>query len=78
MTLAKVFYINQHNIEIYNNKNIKFFSQNSVEIALKTGGSIKNIKKYNLVFEINIQYLKNYCLLIKPSNSYLMIYIHQI
>ena len=40
VTLASVFSVNQDIIEVHDNKNIKFFYKNFVDIVLKAGGGI--------------------------------------
>ena len=59
------FSLNQNIIKIYNNKNIKFIFQNLIYIHLKTNLSIKKFKKFNLIFETIILYLKNYNFFLK-------------
>lgn len=63
MTLINIFYINQNIIKVYNNKTIKFFYYDFINIALKASKYIENTKKHNLVFEIATLYL-NICFLL--------------
>ena len=52
--LSRILNIDQYVIQIYNNKNIKLFSQNLVDVSLEGGRSIREAKKYDLIFEITI------------------------
>lgn len=57
---ASIFNINQDNIPIDNNKNIKFFSINLIYIILVISRRIKNSKKQYLISKIAIFSLKSY------------------
>ena len=48
------FNVNKNIIEIYNNKDIKFFCQNLVDIALKNSQYVGQSKKHYLVLEMAI------------------------
>ena len=76
--LAGVFEVNQNVIKVYNEKNIKYFYQNFVDVTLKAGRNIKKIEKYNIVLKILISCLESYFLLVILSNSYLINNICQI
>ena len=78
VTLADNFSINQDVIKVNNNKNIKFFCKNFVNVALEAGWSMKNTEKYNLVLKIAALHLESCFLLITLPNSYLIICIYQI
>ena len=73
MWLAKVLGINQDIIQIYHNKNIKLFSKNLVDIALKTSECIEKAKGHHLVFKITISGAESHLPLVTFSNSYLII-----
>ena len=77
MTLSSVFDVNQNVIKVYNNKNIKFFYQDFVDIALEACGSIVKIEKYDLVIKIAVPQLQDCFLLVIFSNSHSMICIWQ-
>lgn len=57
MWLARVFSKNQ-DVQINNDKNVKFFSKDFIDIALEAGQSIKKSKKYNLILEMTVSDLK--------------------
>lgn len=76
--MTKVFTINQNIIQICNNKNMKLFSYNSVNIILKRNLNIKKTKKYKLILEITILSLKNHFLFINFLDLYFIIYIYLI
>lgn len=65
-------------IEVYNDKNVKFFYYDSIDLVLKAGKSVEKTKKYNLILEIAIAYLENCFLVVIFSNSHLIICIYQI
>ena len=71
--LAWILNIDQNVVSIYDNKNIKFFSKNLVDIVLKTGWSMGKAKRHNLILEIVIPSLKSSLLLISFSNFYLVV-----
>ena len=58
MRLTKIFNLDKNIIQIYNNKNIKFFYKNFINKFLKCSQSIKKLKKYNLKFKMVISNLK--------------------
>ena len=60
ITLFSIFEQNKDIIIIYNDKNIKFFCQGSIEVVLKFGGRVEKIKNYDLILEITISHLKNH------------------
>ena len=78
MILASVFGINQDVIEVYNNKNIKFFCYDSIDIALKASKGVRRTKRYDLVLKIAVLHLKDYFPLVILSNSHSMIYVYQV
>ena len=71
-----IFSINKDVIKIHNNKNIKFFYQDLVDVALKCGWYISQAKKYDLILEIAISGLANHFLFIVFLNFYVMIIIN--
>lgn len=85
MWLTAVFEINQDIIQILYNKNIEFFekniklfSNNMIDLALKTSQSIQQAKKYYLIVKVFISHSKNNFLFTVLSNFYLMIGIYKI
>lgn len=56
--LSKIFNINQNIVNIYYNKNVKFFCKDLVNKVLETGISIKKLTKHNLIFKVLILDLK--------------------
>ena len=78
MWLTRVLGINQDVIQIYLNKNIKLFSKNFVDVALKTGRRIKKTKKYDLILEVIVSGIKSHLLLVTFSDSHLIIGIGEI
>lgn len=75
MSLARIFSINQGVVPIYYSKDINFFGKDLIDIILKDGWSIKEIKRYDLIFKMAISSLKGYFSLVIFLNLYLMIYI---
>lgn len=66
--------IDQNVFQVYNIKNIQFFSQDFIDLALKTGGSIDQTRRYNLILKITIPNSKHLLLFISFLNTHLMIY----
>lgn len=58
---------------MYNDKNFKLFSENLIEIALKTGRSIGDSKKHNLIYKMVIPSPENGFPFIAISNSYFVV-----
>lgn len=75
---ALIFYIDKNIIQVNSNKNIKFFSQNLVGIALKASRYIGRAKNYYRVLKMAILSLKNYLLFVAFFNLYLIISTSQI
>lgn len=61
-----------------NDKDVKFFCKDFIDIALKTGRSIKKSKKYNLVHEIPVFDTKDNLLFIAFSDSHFIVSIGQV
>ena len=59
MKLVKVFNINHNIVQIYNNKNIKLFSKNFIDVTLKSEQNIEKSKNYDLIFKMAILDPKN-------------------
>ena len=78
INLPGIFGVNQDVIKVHNDKNIKFFYQNFIDIVLEVGGSIKMTEKHDLVFEMAIPHLKSYFPLVTIPNSHLIICICQV
>ncbi len=71
--LAGVFSIDQDVIQIYYNKDIKFFNKDLVDVILKTGQYIRKTKGHDLVLKITVSDIKGRLPLIIFSNSHLII-----
>lgn len=71
--LARIFGIDQNLIQIYHNKDIKFFSKDFVDIAPKTGWCVRKAKKHNLVLNMAVYGTKAHLPLIAFSNPHLRI-----
>ena len=56
--LAYIFIIYQDVIKIHDNKNIKFFHLDFINVALKVGKSVEKTEKYDLVLEIAVPRLE--------------------
>lgn len=70
--------VDQNIVKIYNNKDIKFFYQNLVDITLKTCRNIRQAKQHDLVLKIAIPGLKSRFLFVSFSNLHLMICTGQV
>ena len=68
--LVQIFSIDQYIIQVYNNNNIQLFSQNLMNVFLKSSQSMKKAKKHDLIFEMFISDLKSCFLFIIFPNSY--------
>ncbi len=73
MWLAGVFSINQNIIHIYHNEDIKLFSKDLVDIALKTGGCVGKTKGHYLILEVAVSGMEGRLPLVIFSDSHLMI-----
>ena len=71
--LARIFNIDQDIIQIHYNKNIKLFSKDLVNIALKISQCIRKTKEYDLILKVTISNTKDRFSLITFLNSYLVI-----
>ena len=73
-----IFSINKNIIQIYNNKDIKFFYKDLIDIVLKSYQNISQLKKHYLILKMTIFNLESYFSLIFFANSYPMISIYEI
>lgn len=73
MELARIFSIDQNIFQIYNNKNIKLFDKDLIDIALKSGRNIKKFEKHDLILKITILSSKNNLLFVVFIDFYLII-----
>lgn len=71
--MAKVLDINQNVLQIYHNKDIKFLSEDFVDLALKTGLCIEQSERHHLVFEVLVSGTKGRFPLVTVLNSHPMI-----
>ena len=78
MILAGVLSVNCDIIKVENNKNIKFFYWNFVNIAIKAGRGIGKTKKYDLIFKIAVPRSESCILLVTIPSSHLMICVCQV
>ena len=70
MTFSFVFSINENIIQIYNNKDIKLFHEDLIDIALEGCRSIGQSKKQYLILKVTISGPESSFLLISIANSY--------
>ena len=70
--------IDQDIVQIYNDEDIKLFSKDFIDIALKTGRSIGESKKHDLVLEIVVPGTKSSLPFVTFSNPHLMVSTGQI
>lgn len=68
MFISIIFSINKNIIQIYDNKNVKLFCLNLIDIALKYSWCICQSKKYYLVFKLTIISPKDHFLFIDYLN----------
>ncbi len=76
MLFSLVFGVDNNVIEIYNNKNVKFFYQDLIDIVLKCGWYVGQVKRYYLVLEVAIPGPKGCLLFMAFSDPHLMIGIN--
>ena len=62
ISLTLIFNINKHIILVKNEKDIKLFGQDLIDIILKTSQSIKKSKYYYLILKMTVFSLKVYFL----------------
>ena len=68
-----IFSIDQDVIQIYHNKDIKLFSKNLIDIALKTGWGIGKTKAYDQGLEVAVSGMEGRFLLVALSDFHPMI-----
>ncbi len=78
MELSKILSIDQDFVQIHYNEDIKPFSENLVDVALKTGGCVGQAKGHYLVLKVAESGAKGRPPLITLSNSHLMIGTSQV
>ena len=78
MLFAFAFHIDKDIIKVYNHKNIKFFCQNLIDVALKCGQCIGQSKKHYLVLKMIVADLKDRFSSTTFFDPFLMISIGQI
>ena len=76
--LAQISGIDQYIIQIYDNKNISFFSQNLINVSLECSRSIRKAKRYDLILKMAIAGLEGCFLFVIFTNLYLVISISEI
>lgn len=78
MTLIRILGINQDIVQIYKDKDIKFFSRNFFNVTLKDDRSIKVAKRRNLALKVAIPSLKSRFPYVFLLNLHLVIRVYQI
>ncbi len=78
MELSWIFSIDQDVVQVHYNEDNKLFSQNFVDIALKTGGCIGNAEEHYLVLEVAVSGAKGRLPFVTFSNPHSMIGTRQI
>ncbi len=73
MWLVEVFGIDQDVIQIHYNEDIKLFSKDLVDVALKTSGCVKKTEGHYLVLEVAVSGAEDYLSLVTFSDSHPMI-----
>ena len=73
-----IFGVNEDIIQIYNDKNIKFFHKDFINIALEYCQINGYFKKYYLILEVNVSGPESSLLLISFANSHLVVGIYEI
>ena len=73
-----IFDVDENIIQIYNDKNIKFFHKNLINIALKYCRSISQSKRHYLILEVTIFGLESSFPHIFFANSHLVISIDEV
>ena len=66
--------IDEDIIQIYNDKNIEFFSKDLVDLSLKVCQGVCQSEKYHLVFKLAITSLETHLLFVLFPNSHSIIY----
>ncbi len=70
--------IDQNVIQVHYNEDIKLFSEDLVNVALKTGGCVGKAKKHYLILEVVVSGAKGRLLFVTFSNPHLVIGTRQI
>ncbi len=70
MGLFWILSIDQDIVQIYYNKDIKLFSENFVDVALKTDGCIGKTKEHYSVLEVAVSCAKDYLPFVTFLNLY--------
>lgn len=78
MRPTRVFSIDQNIIQIHDDKNVKLFGKNFINIALEASWSIWKIERLNLVLKITIWGPENSFLFFAFSNSHLLVGTSQV
>lgn len=68
--LAWIFSVNQDIIQLHNDKNIRLFSENLINVSLKTDEGVRQVKKYDLVLKMTVSCLKCDFLFVTFANRY--------
>ena len=78
MWLTRIFGIDQNVIQIHHNKDIKLFSKNLINVALKIGWYIEKAKRYDLVLKVAVSGMESHHPLVAFLDSHPMISISEI
>lgn len=73
MFFSFVFNINDDIIKVCNNKDVKFFYHNLVDVALESGQCVVQSKRHHLVLEVVIAGPEGYFPFITFSDPHLMV-----
>ena len=70
MAFALIFGVDEDIIQIHNDKNIKFFRKDLIDVALECCQSLGQFKRYYLIFEMAVSGPESSLLLISFTNSH--------
>ena len=73
-----IFIVNKDIIQIKNNKDIKFFCKDFIDVILEYYWSVNQPKRYYLILEVTVSGPESSLLLISFANSHLMVSIGEI
>ena len=71
--LICLFNLDQNIVQIYNDKDVKLFSKNLIDIALETGQSVRESKRHDLILKMGILGTKGTLLFVTFLNPHSII-----